>query len=232
MRHSLRLSLSPLSAFKPDPLSVPVPAVASVTSWPHPIHLSVFVCRCSSLDQIRGSNCRCSIPPPQDATLTRSCGWWTRSSLQQRNGYLHLLTGRYAATQFTPLITAVDSEILVHCRWEGGRVVTLYRSRYSIIFWFCPPPAWRLCNDPSQPVWRGGCRNVPYWGLHQRSALWEEVPALHTTAINTERALILNSTSTSQTRSCTWRGSYMWSAVEDEDGHQLLLEISWGILLC
>lgn len=51
----------------------------------------------------------------------------------------------------------------------------------------CPPPARRLRDGPSQHVRGGGGSFVPRWRLHQRAALWQEVPALHAAAVNTGR---------------------------------------------
>ena len=48
------------------------------------------------------------------------------------------------------------------------------------------PTAWRLCDGLPEHVWGGGCCFVPRRRLHQRPALWQEVPALHTTAMNTD----------------------------------------------
>lgn len=45
----------------------------------------------------------------------------------------------------------------------------------------------RVCDGPSQHVRGGGRRSVPSWRLHQRAALWEEVPALHAQAMSTGR---------------------------------------------
>lgn len=64
-----------------------------------PLRLSVCLCgcvfRCLSSGPTKGSNCRSSTRPPPDATLTRSCEWWTPSSSQLGNEWPHLPTGRY-----------------------------------------------------------------------------------------------------------------------------------------
>lgn len=54
-----------------------------------------------------------------------------------------------------------------------------------LFFFIRLPSAWRLCDGSRQHAWGRGSRFVPSRCLHQRPALWQEVPALHPAAVST-----------------------------------------------